>query len=288
MVQPPAGPDSGQGQPLDPVPERPQSGHPRADRDAAPCPDRAVRGVAVAGRDVLVGRRAEARLPDLVRRHGGVRGRELRLHVAADRSVPRLAALLRDRGFAGGRELSEQDRAGRQPDGGRDAVPDARRRRHGRRADRHGTDGGLADQRRDPVRAAGPRRAGDPRRGHGRPGPGARRLARRGGVRAAGRRRRGAAAARQADRVGRPCDPADPQRAAAPPPTDGRSGRAADPRAGHRPGHARRPVGAGDPALGGQRRVRLPGAAGGARRLGRDGRGRRWSCSPTWRPWCWG
>ena len=68
-------------------------------------------------------------------------------------------------------------------------------------------------------------RAGDPRRGHGRPGPGARRLARRGGVRAAGRRRRGAAAAGQADRVGRPCDPADPQRAAAPPPPDGRSRR---------------------------------------------------------------
>ena len=73
----------------------------------------------------------------MVRRDGCVRGAELRLHVAADRPVPRVEPLLRDRDGAGRRERGQQGGARREPDGRRDAVPIARRRGDGPDADRH-------------------------------------------------------------------------------------------------------------------------------------------------------
>ena len=151
-----------------------------------------------------------------------------------------------------------------------------------------GHDGRLADQRGDAVRPARARGARDRRRGRRRSGPRARRLARCRGVRPARRWRRGAAAARPADRRRRPRDRADPQHAAAPSPADGRprpNGSRAE-RDTVR-ATARRAVGPGDPAVGGQRRCSTTWRC--WRRSSRraPGRARRSCCSPTSRRSCW-
>ena len=173
------------------TPRAAEARHTRPGDHARPRADRPVRGVAVAGRHVRVGDRAEARRAGMVRRDGGVRGAELRLHVAADRPVPRVEPLLRDRHGAGRRERGQQGGARREPDGRRDAVPAPRRRGDGPRAHRHRDGGCVADQRRDAVRAAGSRGARDRRRGRRRPGPRARRVARCGRLRPPGRGRGG-------------------------------------------------------------------------------------------------
>ena len=216
-----------------------------------------------------------------------VRGAQLRLHVAADRSVPGLPPVLRDRDRAGRGELCQQGGARRQRDGRGDAVPHAGRRGDGRRADRDRHGGGLADQRCDVVRAAGARGPRDRRRRRGQPRARSGGLARRGDVRAAVG---GGAVLLLFDRpIGRVASAIQRiHNAAVPaPPADGGSRGAVDDGARHGPGDPRPPVAPGDPALGGERPVRLSRVAGGARRLGRRGPAPRWSCSHTSRRSCW-